>query len=247
MRESEENRRLYDLPSESDIKELAESIKKRGLLHEPVITEDRVIISGHRRVLACLRLGRDSVRCKVESITYNRNTKRFLKMLREANRQRVKKVSEVIKEEVVDASDNEKDFHRELDCIESSSIAIDALEIQGEKRRFEIKGNRPLLDAAVKVINELRDYWLLSVRQIHYKLLNDPPLKNRNDPDSRYKNDLHSYHTLTNVLTRGRLSGLIPWEAIGDETRHVHSMERVLGYVIIHRGAARPLHEGLLP
>ena len=75
------------------------------------------------------------------------------------------------------------------------------------------------------VIDELRDYWPLSVRQIHYKLLNNAPLKNRNDPESTYRNDAGSYHTLTDILTRGRLLKLIPWEAIGDETRPYVSWE----------------------
>jgi hypothetical protein len=220
LRESKENKLLYDPPSYSDIEALAESIKKRGLLHHPVITEDNVIISGHRRILAHLHLGRKSIRCRIEPITYHKNTEKFLKLLREANRQRVKKINEVIHEEVVDSSSNkERLYNLELNRIKSSEIDVEEMEIVGEKRRFQIKGNKPLLDAAIKIINELHDYWPLSVRQIHYKLLNDPPLKNKNDPTSVYRNDPASYHTLTNVLTRGRLFGLIPWEAIGDETR----------------------------
>jgi hypothetical protein len=220
LRESEEQKEVYGPPSDSDIIELAESIKKRGLLHYPVITEDKIIISGHRRVLAYIRLGKKSIRCRIEPITYRKNKEKFLKLLREANRQRVKKVSEVIHEEVIDSSSNREGLYNlELNQIESSEIDVEEMEIIGEKRRFQIKGNKPLLDAAVKVINELRDYWPLSDRQIHYKLLNDPPLKNKNDPTSIYRNDAASYHTLTNILTRGRLFKLIPWEAIGDETR----------------------------
>ena len=219
LRESEENRMLYDPPSDSDIQELAESIKKRGLLHEPVITQDKVIISGHRRVSACMQLGKESIRCKIEPITYKKNKIRFLRMLREANRQRVKKTNEVIQEAIVDSSDHADADRVYMAKVLNAHVDLEAMEIEGEKKRFQIKGNKPLLDAAVKVINELRDYWPLSDRQIHYKLLNDPPLKNRNKPGSIYKNDASSYHLLTNILTRGRLFSLIPWEAIGDETR----------------------------
>jgi hypothetical protein len=219
LKESEENRMLYDPPSDSDIQELAESIKKRGLLHEPVITKDRVIISGHRRILACMQLGKESIRCKIEPITYGKNKRRFLKMLREANRQRVKKINEVIQEEIVDSSDHVDADRVYMEKVLNAHVDLEAMEIVGEKRRFQIKGNQPLLDAAIKIIDELRDYWPLSVRQIHYKLLNDPPLKNKNDRESTYKNDGSSYHTLTGVLTRGRLFDLIPWGAISDETR----------------------------
>jgi hypothetical protein len=219
LRESQENRILYDSPSDSDIQELAESIKKRGLLHEPVITQDKVIISGHRRVSAFMQLGKKSIRCKTEPITYEKNKRRFLKLLREANRQRVKKTNEVIQEAMVDSSDQIDRDRVYMVKVLNAHVDLEAMEIEGEKKRFQVKGNKPLLDAAVKVINELRDYWPLSDRQIHYKLLNDPPLKNRNKPDSIYKNDASSYHLLTNILTRGRLFRLIPWEAIGDETR----------------------------
>ena len=222
LRESDENRDLYDPPTEADIEALAESIRKRGLLHELIITKDNYIISGHRRRLACMRLGKRTVPCKVMNISYERNTEKFLRLLVEANRQRVKKTSEVIHEEVVNAASNNKGCDDLIDNrIESSDIDLEEMEIIGKKRRFGIKGNKPLLDAAVKIIYELVDYWPLSDRAIHYKLLNDPPLKHRGKPDSRYRNDDKgkSYHLLTNILTRGRLSGDIPWEAIGDDSR----------------------------
>ena len=38
---------------------------------------------------------------------------------------------------------------------------------------------------------------------------------------NRYTNDDESYNALTELLTRGRIAGLIPWEAIADETRPV--------------------------
>jgi len=223
LRQSEEQERLYDPPSNSEIEELARSIEKDGLLDPPIITEDMIIISGHRRVLACMRLGKRSIRCEVKPIRYKGNRGKFLRLLREANRHRVKKISEVLKERIIDVADNEAGSGLESEIIKRSRVGIEAMEIEGEKRRFGIKGNKPLLDAAIKIIDELRDYWPLSDRQIHYKLLNSPPLKNKNDPKSVYRNDAASYHTLTGVLTRGRLFELIPWEAIGDETRSFES------------------------
>ncbi len=219
LNESVENSYLYDPPSDSEIEQLAESIKTRGLLDPIIITKDRYIISGHRRIAACRLLEKESVRCKVLPITYSKNRKRFIKLLREANRQRVKKVSEFIQEGIVDTSDKGASENLIIEKVRRSLVDIKSFEIEGEKKRFQIKGNRPLLDVAIKVIDELRDYWPLSDRQIHYKLLNDPPLKNKNNPSSTYRNDAASYHLLTNILTRGRLFGLIPWEAIADETR----------------------------
>ena len=78
----------------------------------------------------------------------------------------------------------------------------------------------PMLEAALEVINAHREFWPLSVRQIHYRLLGPgAPLKHASKPDSRYENDKEFYKTLTDLLARGRIEGRIPWEAIDDETR----------------------------
>jgi hypothetical protein len=88
----------------------------------------------------------------------------------------------------------------------------------------------PLLRAIQAVLEDLRDYWPVSDRKIHYKLveLPDPPLIHASKPDSLYQNDRPCYKAVIDLLARGRLAGLIPWEAIGDETRpvvtwHVHA------------------------
>jgi hypothetical protein len=223
LRQSKEQEKLYDHPSYSEITQLARSIEKDGLLDAPIITEDNIIISGHRRILACLRLGKKSLRCEVKPIRYRGNRGKFLRLLREANRHRVKKINEVFKEEIIDTTNNEAESELEREIIERSDINIEAMEIEGTKERFGIIGRKPILDAAIKIINELRDYWPLSDRQIHYKMLNDPPEWDRRVEGVMthfvYMNDKPSYNKLTDVLTRGRISGAIPWEAIGDETR----------------------------
>ena len=73
------------------------------------------------------------------------------------------------------------------------------------------------------MLEERREFWPLSDRQIHYALLNDPPLIHASKPNSRYINDSEgsSYESLTELLTRMRLTGMIPFEAIADETRPV--------------------------
>jgi hypothetical protein len=97
-----------------------------------------------------------------------------------------------------------------------------AFAIEGTKRRAAIsQAKQPFLYAAGKVIRERRDYWPLTVRQIHYALLNDPPLKHASKPRSVYANDNTSYKNLTDLLIRARIAGRIPWEAVDDETRPV--------------------------
>jgi hypothetical protein len=69
------------------------------------------------------------------------------------------------------------------------------------------------------VIEELKDFWPLTLRQIHYQLLNDPPLRHASKPDSRYRNDESSYKALVDAGVRGRHEGRIPYEVIDDPTR----------------------------
>jgi hypothetical protein len=77
------------------------------------------------------------------------------------------------------------------------------------------------LRAAQKAIESEKEYWPLTVRRVHYLLLNDPPLRHDKKPGSTYRNDLPSYKALTNLLLRARLTGDIPHAAIEDETRPV--------------------------
>lgn len=222
IRESGKNELIYHPinPDDPEIIELAESIKRNGLLKNLVISEDGYILDGHRRRVACELAGVKKVRCEIKPVRID--DPEFMVLLREYNRQRVKGVDEVIREEIIDdADDGEAGGDLLLEQIERSEVSLDPMEIAGTKRRAEIKGNRTLLDAAIKIIFHLREFWPLSDRTIHYRLLNDPPLKHCRKPDSIYKNDGESYNTLTNVLTRGRLNGEIPWESIGDETRPI--------------------------
>lgn len=79
----------------------------------------------------------------------------------------------------------------------------------------------PLLDAIKKVIADLKKFWPLTDRQIHYPLLNDPPLRHSSKPHSTYRNDYASYKDLTDMLTRARLEGRIAFEVIHDPLRPV--------------------------
>jgi hypothetical protein len=104
----------------------------------------------------------------------------------------------------------------------SAAVSMNSLEIVGTKERAEISDAKaPFLAAIQQVIDDRRDFWPLSDRQIHYALLNDPPLRHASKRSSRYRNDRQSYKSLVELLTRARLVGLVPWQAIADETRPV--------------------------
>ncbi len=221
---SPENDRLYRpvVPADPEIVALADSILARGILEPLVITADHYIVSGHRRYAAAKLAGLKTVPCYVVPVRRSDDLDGFVQLLREHNRQRDKTNAEKLREELV--SINPEQAHAELWQYRRARAALEAqpLAIGVYKPRKTISAARALLLAAVlTILNDRRAYWPLSVRQIHYALLNDPPLKHASKADSTYRNDSASYKTLTDLVARGRLDGSIPFEALGDETRPV--------------------------
>lgn len=210
----------YDDPA---FKDLVTSIKEHGVLEPLVLSEDLYIISGHRRYAASRQLRLAEVPCDIR-YGIRKGSEGFLKLLREFNRQRVKGVDEIIREAAVDAaaSDEAAEIALTIDRVHRSHISSDPMEISGTKIRAEISNAKvPFLRAIQKVLEQGREFWPLSDRQIHYRLLNDPPLIHAKKPKSTYANDRRSYQALCDLLTRARLVGLIPWTAIADPTRPV--------------------------
>ncbi len=207
-------------PNDPDIQALVASIRKFGVREPIIVTMDDVILSGHRRHAAATIAKLKRVPCRRESILST--DPKFLLLLREYNRQRVKSIDEVLREEILAANpehayDSLLQYRRE-----AAKVKVKSGTIVGEKHRAAItKAKQPFLDAIKAIIERLKDFWPLSDRLIHYQLLNAPPLIHANKPDSTYANDHRSYDALTELLTRARIAGLVPFEAIHDPTRPV--------------------------
>lgn len=219
---SPDNDLIYRPASANDpgIKDLAASIRKHGVMEPLVITLDNIILSGHRRRVACMVAGVRQVPCRIEPIfSYDDE---FIPKLREYNRQREKTLDEKLREEIVSA-----DPHDSYESLveyrkQQSMIDLEGIQIEAPKKRAQIsRAKEPFLAAIKDVIKQLRKYWPISVRQIHYRLLNNPPLRHASKPDSTYCNDLDSYKSLDELVTRARLTGQIPFRVIADETRPV--------------------------
>jgi hypothetical protein len=210
-----------------EIHELARSIKEHGLQEPILISSDGYIISGHRRRMASYLAELDHVPVRVHPISRTENPDAFIKLLVEMNSQRIKSVSEILHESSIkiDAKAaheqivNERKEKQNQRNLENLSL-IDPVD---NGRRCKISNaKKPLLDAINRVLDEQKDYWPLSARQVHYRLLgSDAPLLHASKADSQYVNDIKSYRALTDILTRGRINGLIPWEATDDETRPI--------------------------
>ena len=219
---SPENDKVYDPVNtiDPDFLRLVESVKKNGIKVPLVVTLDNYILSGHRRYAAARRAGLERVPCFRENI--RRGDPDFLRLLTDYNEQRNKTIAEQLRESVVQ-SDPEESYQALIDYREEKArLSFESVHIVGVKTRKKITPAKiPLLNAAIKVINERRDFWPLSVRQVHYALLNDPPLKHASKPDSIYQNDPQSYGNLVNLLARARVAGGIPFYCLADETRPV--------------------------
>ncbi|HEV7299235.1 MAG TPA: ParB/RepB/Spo0J family partition protein [Tepidisphaeraceae bacterium] len=212
---------------DANFKKLVRSVLKRGRVMQPLLaTRDGILISGHRRLAAAKVAQLVAVPCQfTERDRQDYSDAEFLELIREHNLQREKTLAEQHNEALVDVA-REGTAYADLladrqEKLDKSGFSLMTFDIVGEKVRSEIsKALHPFLIACMRVIDQNRDFWPLSVRQIHYRLLGEnAPLKHASKPGSTYVNDRKSYQALSDLLTRGRLVGRIPWHTISDETR----------------------------
>lgn len=228
LKPSPENDRLYKPidPADPATRSLAQRIRAEGILEPLVVTLDDYILSGHRRYAAALMAGLEEVPCRVMPLRRLDDLDRFTKLLRGHNDQRVKSNDELLRESIIDADPKEAyrrltEHRRQQSQLDTDDFSAPLI-ISGTKKRYGISGaKQAMLNAVLAVIERLKKYWPLSDRSIHYSLLNDPPLRNSNDPESTYANTKQCYKDLCDLLTRARLAGLISWSAIADGTRTV--------------------------
>jgi len=229
LRPAPENQDIYRAISETDpdVIALADSIRENGVLEPLVVSEDFYILSGHRRSVAARLAGLERVPVRFKPIRRTQNPREFRRLLRESNRQRVKTYDELTAEEAI-TIDPER-AHETLrasrieksDMTDFSGIVDHRARYEDRERRRISSAKEPMLSAAMDILEAMRSFWPLSVRQVHYALLNNPPLRHAKKPGSRYANDERSYQNLCDLLTRARLFRRIPFDAIEDETRPV--------------------------
>lgn len=221
---SPENVELYRpvLDDDPEIVALSASIREHGIKEPLVITSDGWILSGHRRYAAAKLAGLQSVPCRIEQISRCGDRDRFMVALREHNRQREKSFDEKVRESVVSMSP--ADAYKSLikERAKAARVDVEQMELCEPRRRARISDAKiPFLNAVIRVLNSLKEFWPVGERAIHYNLLNAPPLRHASKPGSRYQNNKRSSKDLSDLVTRARIVGLIPSGIIGDETRPV--------------------------
>ena len=144
----------------------------------------------------------------------------------EHNRQRRKTVVETMREDLVDVDPDEAyvslQKQRCKDLCPADYCDLSTIEIEGQKRRHRISDQKANHVKYIKqvVFCDRKPYWPLSVRGVHYALLNYQFY--RNIPrELFYANDDESYQATSDLITRMRLNGEIPWVALDDGTRPI--------------------------
>lgn len=229
IRPAPENDHIYSAISwdNPDIHDLARSIKEHGMQEPIIVSSDGYIISGHRRRIAAMIAKLVLVPVWVLPISRAKNHEKFLKLLVDTNTQRIKSTSALVHESLIKIDPKaahkqivnerrEKDNDRHLSD-------LSAIEPNDDGERCEIsEAKKPFLDAIIRILEEQREYWPLTLRQVHYRLLGpNAPLTHASKLGSVYINDKNSYRKLTDILARARIDGFVDWDAIEDETRPV--------------------------
>jgi hypothetical protein len=238
IKPSPENDEVYGQVGSDDggLDDLVQSIRDRGLEEPLILTADGYILSGHRRFEACQRLGMDEIPCRIKRDIRREGNPDFLRELVAYNPQRVKSVGALLREAILRDSATLEDTQaaiRRVTTTHEPTLEAEYMEVDGQKFVDPIgPGRQEFLSAVQKVVEQMRPYWPLSLRQIHYKPLNNPPLKltperSRFDVDKkyRYRNDQASYDALSRLCVSARYLGEIPFFAIDDPTRTFEQWE----------------------
>jgi len=223
---SPENAEIYGIPrmdSDSAMPTLVRSIERLGLEQPLIVTRDGYILSGHRRYFALRYLGAEYIPVRFADVSRAENAD-YHRLLTQYNPQRVKSVATTLAEALLNKE-------HEDECVDSWGAYVakrqqappSNLQVDGYKNAEPVGPRQQEFFQAVKaVVKSLSDYWPLSIRQIHYKLLNNPPLtqttKRRNER-WRYRNNLNSYNKLSGLLVAARYHFDISLAAIDDSTR----------------------------
>jgi hypothetical protein len=238
LKPAPENETLYH-PVDGDdngVIDLAESIKRTGC--DPLlVTKDNVIVWGHRRRLALLRIGQEQVRCRVLDVNWADLTKeQKLRLLRDGNQQRDKSAAEEVREELVDidpdqASENLLARRYSSVCAPEAN-GLEFVQAPPAKPFHKISQDKQEHVEHIKkaLYVDLKEWLPVSGRKVHYQLCNYKFIRGYLWPKKRqpghgvrqtlwYQNDEKSWNATGELLVRLRYNGTVGWDDICDDTR----------------------------
>jgi hypothetical protein len=222
---SPENALLYHdrTTADSDFARLVESIRNEGVQAPLLVSRDLYIISGHQRQRGAI----EAMQFNVPVIPLNvrrvdHTSDQWLALLREHNCGREKSFDELVREKLVDIDPDKAVSQIIDDRVERTRARVKIIDIGAKvMKRYGIsEAKRGMVEAILKVLQDIEEYLPVSLRAIHYRLVVEEFFRN-SEHKVPYGNDLDSYKDLSKLATRMRLAGQIPWDSICDETRPV--------------------------
>lgn len=213
------NDSLYQAPSEDRLISLANDIKVNGLINPIRVSKDLFIYDGNTRLKALKILGYNEIEVIVNEDLLS-DSEDFIRLLVSANNQRVKTDKELLQEIQISISPMEYEKRRMV--VNGDFVNLDSIEgsLKANREISDIKDD--LTKAIIEIIVEYQEYLPLTVRAIHYILLDKNVLTNTKKKDSVYKNDRSSYSGLSNLLTKLRINKTIKYEWIRDDGRKLY-------------------------
>lgn len=175
--------------------------------------------------------------CVNDSVRREEDLDKFLELLREYNRQREKSFDERLREEIISADPDEAYFALTQQREEAARVNVAPMKMRKRTRARISERQQEMLDAVLRVIDELQEYLPIGERQIHYNLLRDPPRRNTKS-GLPYENSKNSSSDLSDLITRARADGIISWDIISDETRPIITWN-------VHRDARTFIRESI--
>ncbi len=220
-----ENDKLYDPVRENDpaFMALVENIRENGILNPIGVSADGYIFDGHRRYAAAGHLGIDRIPVRIDpSVSRLKDPDAFLRRLRSCNEQRVKTTAEVVRESLVtmepDTWQRVCDYRKSVSNVDGAEV----FQLVGTKKRSQIVEKRSLRDAIIRTVKDRHaKHGPTSDRKYFYLLLNIPGLLRNDVRKTPFENNDKCYQDVTDMITRLRLDGSIPFDAVVDETRPV--------------------------
>jgi len=154
-----------------------------------------------------------------------------VRLLVEFNSQRVKGVEELFNETLVKVDPAAiREYQRESEKLRDDIYVGNGQSVMtvgsGGRRRSGIgKSSRAFADDVLEVVNGLREFWPMSLRAVHYRMLGRK-IRKSGDMSPLYQNDRQSYQYLSKICVKMRISGEMAWDAICDQTRPVSNWRR---------------------
>jgi ParB-like nuclease family protein len=212
----------FVFPSADDLA-LVKSIEELGIQEPLTLSADGILLSGYRRFAAAKVLKLEEVPVRFNDTVFSElSTTEKLSELRSFDQQGEKAPDKKFPEALIRIFPREgssrKRYYRFIYNLCNTLSEDDAEKSRKRPRTTTTQ----FLKALQEVIPDNTDSWPLTVRRIHYLLLNDPPLRHDKKPNSRYRNDHKSYQALANLLIRGRLANVVLPDAIEDMARPIH-------------------------